>query len=47
LEAKPRVDISYRCPVCRLELTYDEKRNTLDVPPLDGDTRDTSTETRQ
>jgi rubredoxin len=42
LEEKPRADVSYRCPVCRLELTYDEKRNMLDMPPLDSDTIDKS-----
>jgi hypothetical protein len=45
LEAKPRTDVSYRCPICRLELTYDEKQNRLDVPPLDSDTHGTSTDT--
>src|ERR1700730_5259476 len=35
MEDLPRPGTVYRSPVCRLELTYDEKRNTLDVPPLD------------
>jgi hypothetical protein len=47
LEEKPRADVSYRCPVCRLELTYDEKRNMLDMPPLDSDTIDKSPKRRR
>ena len=38
LEERPRPGTVYRCPVCRLELTYDDRRGTLDVPPIDGET---------
>jgi rubredoxin len=38
LETHPRPRAVYRCPVCRLELTYDETRGILDVPPIDGET---------
>jgi hypothetical protein len=37
-ETRPRRSAVYRCPVCRLELTYDETRGILDVPPIDGET---------
>jgi hypothetical protein len=31
----PRRGVVYRCHVCRLELTLDETRGKLDVPPVD------------
>jgi hypothetical protein len=40
MEDLPRRGAIYRCPVCRLELTYDEERRVLDLPPLERDPAD-------
>jgi len=33
----PRPGVTYRCPVCRLELVVDEKTNRLTVPQIATD----------
>jgi hypothetical protein len=38
LEERPRTGAVYRCPVCHLELIFDEHRDVFDVPPIDGET---------
>jgi len=36
-ETKPRLNVLYRCHVCRLELTFDAKTETLRIAPMTPD----------
>jgi len=33
-EASPRVDVVYRCAVCRLELVYDTETGKMKIAPM-------------
>jgi len=37
LETQPRLDVVYRCHVCRLELTFDPKTERLGLAPMPPD----------
>ena len=40
----PRTDRVYRCPVCRLQMTFDLTANTMKpIPPTDDDDNDKHT----
>jgi len=39
-DTAPRVGVTYRCPVCRLELVADEKTHLLTVPQITSDEPD-------
>jgi predicted Zn finger-like uncharacterized protein len=36
-DSTPRPGVTYRCPVCRLELVVDEQTNRLTVPQITAD----------
>ena len=37
LETAPRPGVTYRCPICRLELILDPQRGRMVVAPLRGE----------
>ena len=37
LDDTPRTQVSYRCPICHLELVFDSRTNLLIVAPLPGE----------
>jgi len=40
LEPRPRPGVAYRCPVCRLDLRFNEQSERMEVAPIDDEAED-------